>query len=215
MCYYLKEVGFGMRLQRQNRQAQLQRLLVSDPLMSDSDLARELGVSVATIRLDRSMLSVPELRARTRKMAENASRLLTSIKQEELLGEIVELEPNHLALSVLQTNREHAFRHTEIISDNCIYTQAASLAIAVIKEDLVIVRSARVNFHQYASVGERLMAYAKVGTHKMNKYVVSVHTRVGGREIFVARFVVVAVGSISELGEEDDDNGGDADALRS
>lgn len=182
-------------------------LLGAEPLMSDSDLARELGVSVATIRLDRSMLNVPELRARTRQMAENASSLLTSIKRDELLGEIVELEPNHAALSVLETDRQYAFRRTDIIADHCVYMQAASLAIAVIKEDLVIVGSARAQFKEYARIGDRLMAYAKVGTHKDNKYVVSVHTRVSNKEIFVARFVVVAVNSISEFndGEPCDD----------
>lgn len=36
------------------------------------------------------------------------------------------------------------------------------------------------------------MARSRVGTHKGNKYAVSVHTRVGDREIFVGRFVVAA-----------------------
>lgn len=184
--------------QRQDRQDRLMQLLSADPLLSDSDLARELGVSVATVRLDRNMLNVPELRARTRMMAENASSMLTSIKQEELVGEIVELEPNKLALSVLQTNKDYAFRHTDMIADHYIYMQAASLAIAVIKEDLVIVASARAQFKRYARIGDRLMAYAKVGTHKSNKYVVSVHTKVSNEEIFVARFLVAAVKSIND-----------------
>lgn len=191
-----------MRTARQDRQQRLLKMLASDPLMSDSDLAREFGVSVATIRLDRGMLNVPELRARTRRMAESASSLLTSMKQEELFGEVVELEPNKTAISIIETGREHAFRHTDIVADHYIYMQAASLAIAVIKEDLVIVRSARAQFKHYAAVGERLTAYAKVGIHKDNRYVVSVHTRVSGREVFVARFVVVAVRSLSELDNE-------------
>jgi hypothetical protein len=178
---------------KQKRHKRLLRLLGTDPLMSDLDLARELGVSVGTIRLDRSVLNVPELRERTRQMAENASSRLTSMRQEEVLGEIIELEPNRLAPSVLQTNREYAFRHTDLIADHHIYAQAATLAIAAIEYDMVVVGSARVNFRHYASVGDRLIARAKVGTHKGSKYVVSVHTRVGSAEIFVARFVVVAV----------------------
>ncbi|MDR1884770.1 MAG: transcription factor FapR [Synergistaceae bacterium] len=179
---------------KRKRHKRLLRLLGTDPLMSDLDLAKELGVSVGTIRLDRSVLNVPELRERTRLMAESASSRLTSMRQEEVLGEILELEPNRLALSVLQTNREYAFRHTDLIADHHIYAQAATLAIAVIEYDMVVVGSARVNFKHYASVGDRLIARAKVGTHKSDKYVVSVHTRVGNAEIFVARFVVVAVG---------------------
>jgi hypothetical protein len=169
-------------------------LLDSDPLLSDSELARELGVSVGTIRLDRGVLNVPELRERTRQMAERASSRLTSMKQEEVLGELIELEPNRLALSVLMTSREYAFRHTSLIADHYIYAQAATLAIAAVKEDMVIVGSARAQFMHSAHVGDRLIACAKVGTHKENKYVVSVHTRIGSREIFVARFVVIAIG---------------------
>jgi hypothetical protein len=161
--------------------------------MSDSELARELSVSVGTIRLDRGLLNVPELRERARQMAENASSRLTSMKQEEVLGEIIELEPNRLALSVLSTNREYAFRHTDLIADHYIYSQAASLALAVVKEELVIVGSARAQFRRPAIVGDRLMACAKVGVHKGGKYVVSVHTRVGNSEIFVGRFVVDVV----------------------
>ncbi|HDQ92755.1 MAG TPA: transcription factor FapR, partial [Synergistetes bacterium] len=42
-----------------------------------------------------------------------------------------------------------------------------------------------------AKVGERLVARAKVGTKKGNKYVVSVRIKVGEMEIFVGRFITV------------------------
>ena len=58
---------------------------------------------------------------------------------------------------------------------------------------MVVVAAARLSYLQPAYVGERLLARAKVGTHKGNKYVVSVHTRAGDREVFVARFVVAAL----------------------
>ena len=61
------------------------------------------------------------------------------------------------------------------------------------KEELVIVCSARAQFKCPARVGDRLTACAKVGTHKDDKYVVSVRTRVGNAVIFVGRFVVVAI----------------------
>jgi hypothetical protein len=176
--------------------------------MSDSELARELGVSVGTIRLDRGLLNVPELRERARQMAENASSRLTSMKQDEVIGEVIELEPNRIALSVLSTNREYAFRHTDLIADHYIYAQAASLAIAVVKEDLAIVGAARAQFKRPARVGDRLMACAKVGIHKGDKYVVSVHTRIGNREIFVARFVVEAMRGLAETPPTDAGLGG-------
>jgi hypothetical protein len=161
--------------------------------MSDNRLALELGVSVGTIRLDRDALNLPGLRERTRLMAEHESNRLTSLKQEEVLGDILELEPNRRALSVLPTNREHAFRHTNLIADHYIYAQAATLAAAVVREALAVIGSARVQFSNSSYVGEKLTAIARVRAHKEGKYMVSVHTRAEEREIFVARFVVVAI----------------------
>jgi hypothetical protein len=65
------------------------------------------------------------------------------------------------------------------------------LAIAVIEADMVFTGAARLRYRLPANVGERLVARAKVGTRKGNKYVVSVRTRVGDREIFVGRFITV------------------------
>ena len=178
---------------RQKRHKRLVGLLDSDPLMSDNRLALELGVSVGTIRLDREALNMPGLRERTRLMAERESSKLASLKQEDVLGDILELEPNRRALSVLPTSREYAFRHTNLIADHYIYAQAATLAVAVVREALAVVGSARVRFSHSPYVGEKLTAAARVRAHKDGKYMVSVHTRTEEREIFVARFVVVAI----------------------
>lgn len=186
---------------RQARHDKLVRLLDERPLLSDRDLARELGVSVATIRLDRGVLNVPELRLRTRAMAENASALLTSIRPDDVVGEIVDLEPNRVAISVLQTGRDSSWRQTDIVSDQIIYLQAASLAIAVIKEDLVIIGSARSDFKRSAHVGDMLTAYAKVGASHDDRYAVSVRILAADSLVYVGRFVVRAL-KASERGQD-------------
>ena len=186
----MNRVGTGAKQKRHKR---LVGLLDSDPLLSDNRLALELGVSVGTIRLDREALNMPGLRERTRMMAERESSRLASLKQEDVLGDILELEPDRRALSVLATSREHAFRHTNLIADHYIYAQAATLAIAVVREALAVIGSARVRFGHSPCVGERLTAAARVRAHKDGKYMVSVHTRAEEREFFVARFVVVAI----------------------
>jgi hypothetical protein len=177
---------------KQMRHKRLVNLLESNPLFTDEDLAQTLGVSVSTVRLDRALLAIPELRERMRRMAQKATSRLQSLKQEEVIGELLDLDPDHLALSYLTTTKEMAFRHTCLVWDHYIYAQASSLAIAVIGADLVVTGAARVNYKAPAHVGEKLIARAKVGTRKGNKHVVSVRTRVGNREIFVGRFIVVA-----------------------
>lgn len=174
------------------RHEQLINLISTDPLLTDEELAASLGVSLSTVRLDRGLLSIPEVRERMRSMAEQATSRLTSLRAEEVVGELLELEPNQWALSVLTTNRDMAFRHTDLVGDYYIYAQAATLAIATIGEGMVVVGAARLRYRRHAYIGEKIMARSRVGTHKGNKYAVSVHTRVGDREIFVGRFVVAA-----------------------
>ena len=178
---------------KMQRHEKLLALIEQNPLYSDEDLARLLRVSLSTVRLDRAQMGVPELRTRTRQMAERAVGRLRSLKQEEFVGELLGLEPNVWALSMLQTTKEMAFRHTEQVTDQYIYAQASTLAIAVVAADLVVVDSFRGRYSAPAAVGDRLVARAKVGTHEGDKYIVSVHTSANEREIYVGRFIVRAL----------------------
>jgi len=178
---------------KKNRQEKLLKLIEQNPLATDEQLAGILSASISTIRLDRAVLAVPELRERMRSMAQKATSRLRSLKQSEVVGDLLELEPNKWALSVLETRREMAFRETDMVWDHYIYAQASSIAIAVVEADFVIVDSMRGEYKGHARVGDALIARAKVGVHKDNKYIVSVRTKVGDREIFVGRFIAAIV----------------------
>lgn len=169
------------------------KLIEQNPLATDEQLATILTASISTIRLDRAVLGVPELRERMRSMAQKATSRLRSLKQSEVVGDLLELEPNKWALSVLETRREMAFRETDMVWDHYIYAQASSIAIAVVEADFVIVDSMRGEYKGHARVGDALVARAKVGVNKDDKYIVSVRTKVGDREIFVGRFIAAIV----------------------
>lgn len=180
---------------RKNRQDKLLKLIEKNPLLSDENLAASLGASVSTIRLDRAILGVPELRERTRTMAQKATSRLRSLKQSEVVGDLLELEPNKWALSVLETKKDMAFRDTDMVWDHYIYAQAGSIAIAVVEADLVILDSMRGEYKGHARVGDSLVARAKVGVNRDEKYIVSVRTKVGEKEIFVGRFIAAVISS--------------------
>ena len=137
-------------------------------------------------------------------MAEHAASRLKSLRDDEVVGELLGLEPNSWALSTLQINPDMAFRRTDMVGDYYIYAQAASLAIATIDAEMVVSAAARLKYCQPAYIGEKIVARSKVGTHKGNKYVVSVHSKIGEREIFVGRFVVAAIDdhNTEKLGDE-------------
>jgi len=131
---------------RERRHQRILKLLRENPLLTDDALAKALGVSLSTIRLDRALLGIPELRERMRRMAEEATSRLRSLRYEEVVGELLELQPNQWALSVLQTTGDMAFRHSDLVADHHIYAQATSLAIAVIEADYVITASAHIRY---------------------------------------------------------------------
>lgn len=178
---------------RAQRHKKLLNLIGTTPLLTDKELALSLGVSLSTVRLDRGLLCVPEVRERARLMAEQATSRLRSLRSEDVVGELLELEPNRWALSVLTGTRDLSFRHTDIVSDYYIYAQASTLAVATIDSESVIVKGARIFYKEPAKVGERVMARSKVGVHKNGEYAVSVRAKVDGREIFVGRFIVAAL----------------------
>ena len=61
-----------VRIARDKRHALLQKRIEDNPFINDEELAEELSVSVATIRLDRMALGIPEMRIRIRQKAEAA-----------------------------------------------------------------------------------------------------------------------------------------------
>jgi len=58
------------------------------PFVTDEELAAQLGVSIQTIRLDRMELGIPELRERTRQVAEEAHANPKAIAGKDMTGEI-------------------------------------------------------------------------------------------------------------------------------
>ena len=194
---------------KEKRHERLKALLEENPLYTDEKLALLLCVSISTVRLDRALLGVPEVRERTRRMAERAAQCLRSLKQEEFIGELLGLEPNKWALSVLQSTPDMAFRHTSRVGDQYVYAQASTLAIAVVEADMVIVQAFRGRYTAPARVGDRLVARAKVGVHEGNRYIVSVHTTVDDKEIYTGRFIVQAL-SGSERASETQEKAGNS-----
>ena len=84
------------------RHKSLKKLLRENPFCTDEQLAAMLKVSVQTIRLDRVALGIPELRARTRNMAEEAQTKVRAIDKKDIVGELLDLELNKIGISTLK-----------------------------------------------------------------------------------------------------------------
>ena len=143
---------------RPERRRELQDLLRTDPFLTDWQLADELGVSVATIRLDRMALDIPELRERARTIAASTYGQVRALHGEEVIGELIELNLGQNGTSVLMVTDQMVFARNQIMRGHFLFAQGNSLAVALVDSEIVLTKSADVRFYQPVHLGERVVA---------------------------------------------------------
>jgi acyl-coenzyme A thioesterase PaaI-like protein len=173
-------------------------MLQMEPFLTDEDLAQRLGVSIATIRLDRMELGVPEMRERARHLAEKVTTSPVSMQANELVGLLLTLELGSTAISTLEIAPEMCFARTGIARGHHLFAQANSLAVAVIKAPVTLTAVARVRFLRPVHMGERVTAKAGVGATHGQRSLVRVISTVEGKPVLDGKFVVVSATPIGE-----------------
>ncbi len=178
---------------KQERHDQLRERIIQFPFSSDEDLARAFGVSVQTIRLDRLALGIPELRERTKSMAERSHGLVKSIGPREIVGELIDLELGQRGISILETTPAMVFERSRIVRGQHIFAQADSLAIALVDAEVALVGLANVKFKRPVTIGEKLVAKGQVIGRRGNRCTILVETQVGQDKVFRGKFLVFAL----------------------
>ncbi len=181
------------RTQKKIRQQLLKEKLHESPFLTDGELSAFLKVSVQTVRLDRLELGIPELRERTKQMAENAQHKLKTIASGEIVGELIDLELGRQGISVMTITADMVFEKTKIARGHYMFSQANSLAIAVIDAPAAVTGVANVKYKTPVRVGEKLIAKAEVIRIRGNKYFIWVKTRNDKHEVFRAKFIMVSL----------------------
>lgn len=184
------------KIDRRERQRLLKDLIQTDPLQTDEDLAKTLGVSVPTVRLDRTQLGIPELRTRSEGLARRA-QAVRALGRNELVGDLVDLDLGHTACSVLDTDRSMGFHRTGILRGHYLFAQADSLALAVVDGDVVLTGLVNVKFKQPVQAGEKVVASAQIVRRMGARWVVQVVSTVRDMPVFRAKFLVVALDPVS------------------
>ena len=182
------------RVKKKIRQEQLIEKVKSKPFLTDEELAKQLDVSVQTIRLDRLELGIPELRGRIRKMAENAQNKVKAIQSNEVVGELIDLELGRSGISLLKITEDMVFGKTQIAKGHFMFSQADSLAMAIVDAPMAVTGVANVKYKVPVHVGEKLIAKAEIVEVRGNKYFIWVKTHNETQEVFRAKFIVVSWG---------------------
>ncbi|KKK39602.1 fatty acid biosynthesis transcriptional regulator [Mesobacillus campisalis] len=180
-----------MRRNKRDRQQMLVETIEENPFVTDEELAEKFAVSIQTIRLDRLELSIPELRERIKHVAEKRFEdEVRSLPLEDVIGEIIDIELDKKAISILDVNKEHVFTRNQIARGHHLFAQANSLAVAVINDELALTAKAHIQFTRSVMENERVIAKAKVTRidEKTGRTFVDVYSYVNNELVFKGEF---------------------------
>lgn len=177
-----------MKWTKRKRQPELKKIIEADPFITDEALAKMFTVSVQTVRLDRLELNIPEVRERIRYVAQNQYDPVKALTEEEIIGEVIDLELDKYAISILDIHQEHVFSRNNIARGHHIFAQANSLAVAVIDDELALTVNAEISFKKQVNAGERVVAKAKVATIGAARTTVKVESFVEHTLVFEGTF---------------------------
>lgn len=181
------------KMKKKERQSKLISRINEAPFVTDEELSEIFKVSIQTIRLDRIELGIPELRERIKKVAKENHAKVTSLGKADIIGELIVLEVNNMAISFLQTDSSMAFKKTNIIKGHYIFSMAESLALAVIDEKAALTGVVNMKYNKPVISGEKLVANAKVSKQRDNKFFVHVKINVEQEQVFRGKFILIPI----------------------
>ena len=175
------------------RQENLSKMLERNPFLTDEQLAKALEVSIQTIRLDRLRMNIPEVRERTRQMAETAQTKLKAIDKKDIVGDLIDLELNKIGISMLKITPEMVLEKTGVARGYYMFAMANTLALAVVDADAALTGVGNVKYKVPVYAGATLVAKAEVIRREHDKYVIWVKVRNNNEEVFRAKFIIVSL----------------------
>lgn len=182
----------SIKLSKVRRQGKLLEYIKEDPFLTDEDLCKNFCVSIQTIRLDRLELGIPELRERIKNVAEKNYSKVRSIIDTEIIGELIDLKLGESGISILETTKEMAFSKTKVVKGHHIFSQAESLAMAVIDAEVALTGVSNIKYLNPVCAGDKLVAKAEVVRVRDNDHFVHVKISVNQAQVFRGKFILVA-----------------------
>ncbi|ODA40926.1 transcription factor FapR [Desulfosporosinus sp. BG] len=189
------------RYSKVDRRKVLGEALSKHPFFTDEELAERFKVSVSTIRLDRGELGIPELRERTRVVAQEAYSTLKSLDDQELIGKLLELAIGERARSELLIDESMVLTKARVARGHYLFAQANSLAISLVDAPMALTGSVELKFLRPVQLGEIAVAEGIVLKRKQSKYWVQVSVKVDSEEVLRGTWVLFAFFGLEDVRE--------------
>ena len=181
------------RYNKEERRKILKEALSEHPFFTDEELSEKFKVSVSTVRLDRGVLGIPELRERTRAVAHETYSSLKSLADQELIGNLVELKIGERARSELAIDESMVLTKARVARGHYLFAQANSLAIALVDAPVALTGSVDLKFIRPVKLGEIAVAEGNVKKQDKHKYWVQVTVKVKSEEVLRGNWVLFAM----------------------
>lgn len=175
-----------IRLDKDTRRERIAAMLRQDPGRTDRSLAEAFGVSVATVRLDRRMLGIPQMRDRLEAAVQSASEHLRDM-------EIIALEKGKNGLALVHTTDEMTGADG-IVPAEKLYGISAELAQTVVDQPFAPTQVGNIKYKTPCGSGAQLAVRAKVVRMHGSKQYIYVQIITKDIEIFRAKFIMNVAG---------------------
>ena len=177
-----------MKLKKAERRQAIQKAIELNPFITDSELCEQFEVSIQTIRLDRTNLSIPELRKRIKLVAEQNYEQIRALEANEVVGDLIQVEPNISAQSLIEITEESVFTKTQIARGHVLFAQANSLCVALIHKSTVLTQESNVAFIEKVKLNDTVRAEAHVVNKTSHHSVIEVNSYVRDTIVFKGTF---------------------------
>jgi acyl-coenzyme A thioesterase PaaI-like protein len=123
-------------------------------------------------------------------MAEESYDQVRSLRLDEVIGEVIDLQLDKSGISMFEIREEHVFHRNQIARGRHIFSQANSLAVAVINDEVALTASADIRFIRPVRLNERVIAKAYVHKISKGKAKVEVKSFVMEEPVFEGQFLI-------------------------
>ncbi len=176
------------KLTKTERQQRLQAILNDNPFLTDEALSQTFNVSIQTIRLDRLERNIPELRERIKDVAYQNRDEVKALPIDEVIGEIIELQLDKIAISIMDIQEDHVFQRNKIARGHFLFAQANSLCVALMDDEFALTAKSEVTFVKPVKLSDRVITKATMVDKKNNRAVIEVVSTVKQRIVFTGLF---------------------------
>ncbi|KRG09966.1 transcription factor FapR [Staphylococcus sp. NAM3COL9] len=177
-----------MKLKKQERREAIKKEIEKNPFITDLDLSILFSVSIQTIRLDRTYLNIPELRKRIKSVARKNYENIRSIDGSEIIGDVINVQPDQLATSIIDIDEDSVFTRNKIARGHVLFAQANSLCVALIHKPVVLTQESNVAFLKTVKLNDTVRADAQAIEITSKYYMIKVNSYVKDTLVFRGTF---------------------------